>query len=171
MMSPASLAPLLRRLSAEAKRNAEARRAADAAGLSRLELRGLLLRFGADARQIDAAVAADDPLRLPEAAREHLRSRLAAEAARLARRARIRDPRYDINRHVAVSRLQRWLNGERPWSHDEEDVRSGRELNNRFRGKSPARRADAGDKMLPGNRDRAPRQRASPPTKVSWPFA
>ena len=171
MMPPADLNPLLHRLAAEARRHAESRRAADAAELSRLELHGLLLRFGAEARQIDAAVVADDPARLPEAVREQLRARLAAEAGQLLRRARSRDPRYDINRHVAVARLQRWLAGGRAWQEDGEDRRSGRELNARFRGKAPARRADSPGKSPSGNRDRPRRRRASPQTKVSWPFA
>ncbi|WAJ30192.1 hypothetical protein [Antarcticirhabdus aurantiaca] len=51
------------------------------------------------------------PAVLPEDARRRLAARAELEGQRLSRLGRSRDPRYDLNRHLAVARLRRWLGG------------------------------------------------------------
>jgi hypothetical protein len=48
---------------------------------------------------------------LPEETRRRLAARAETEGQRLSRLGRARDPRYDLNRHLAVARLRRWLGG------------------------------------------------------------
>lgn len=128
------LSPLTAALEQAARRHAEARRREAQRDLSRLELAMLLRRFGLQRESLSDAVAMDDAASLPEAESASLRVRLRGELGLLARLARRRDPRYDINRHMAVMRLAQWLEGSRPWhAREEMSPGSGRSRNQRFR--------------------------------------
>ena len=72
------------------------------------EFRFLLaqLRFGIADR--DAVAAASSAAVLPPALRDEIARRLRLEAARLKRFVRTGNPRYDINRHIAVRRALSW---------------------------------------------------------------
>ena len=114
-MPPADLSAVEASLRLAARRYNERRRAERERDLSALELEGLLRRFDcalppAVARAIDDPAAPFEPELLAG-----LKSRCAAELTRLARHARSADPRYDINRHMAMTRLARWLAGTAPW--------------------------------------------------------
>lgn len=127
------LSPLTAALERAARGHAEARRREAQRDLSRLELAMLLRRFGLEQRALSGVVAKDDAASLPEAESVSLRARVRAELALLARLARRRDARYDINRHMAVMRLAQWLGGGRPWHARETSPGSGRSRNQRFR--------------------------------------
>ncbi|MEX6507004.1 hypothetical protein [Jiella sp. M17.18] len=171
MLCPRDLDPIRETLAGEARRHAERRRAATAAALSRQELSALMLRLGAAGPDVDAAVEADDAARLSAERLQALRMRMDSETARLARQARSRDPRYDLNRHIAVSRLARWLTGGRRWSQEpaEAVVQPGRVLNDRFRrnGKTKA----GGVKEKPAERRGSARAEHAAETNVAWPLA
>lgn len=111
--------PMSRALAGAARRYVEGRRREDRKILARHQLAAVLCRLGAPATAIESAVAADDPHRLPPAVAASVRER--AEAARrlLRRHARSADPRYDLNRHIAIDRLLRWLDGRRLWQGEE----------------------------------------------------
>ena len=121
------------RLEAAARRHAEARRSSRARERERLELAALLARHGVPAASAREAVRQDDPRRLPPDLREQLARRLRAECSRQRRYARGRDPRYDINRHIAASRLTDWLEGASAWDAPAPPQGSGRSLNGAFR--------------------------------------
>ena len=127
------LSPLTAALEGAARNHAEARRREAERDLSRLELAMLLRRFGLEERARSDAVAKDDAANIPAAEAETLRAKVRAELGLLARLARRRDPRYDINRHIAVMRLARWLEGGRSWQTRETEPGSGRSKNQRFR--------------------------------------
>lgn len=127
------LSPLTAALEQAARRHAEARRQLAQRDLSRLELAMLLRRFGLQPESLSDAVATDDAARLPEAESASLRARVRGELGLLARLARRRDPRYDINRHMAIMRLAQWLEGGRAWHARETPPGSGRSRNQRSR--------------------------------------
>ncbi len=114
-MPPADLSTIEASLRLAARRYNEARRAELEREISRRELEGLLRRFdcalpaNAD-RAIDGTRAP-----FPTDVLDTLEKRCGDALSRLARHARSADPRYDINRHMAIKRLARWLAGTAPW--------------------------------------------------------
>ncbi|MCP3054868.1 hypothetical protein [Aurantimonas marianensis] len=132
--------PLTAALERAARRHAEARRREAQSDLSRIELAMLLRRFGLAREPVSDAVAAGDAAGLPEAESASLRARVRGELDLLARLARRRDPRYDINRHMAAMRLARWLEDGRPWHAPETPPGSGCSRNQRFR-RAPSRQS------------------------------
>lgn len=109
------LNPLLQLIETEARRLAQERREADRILSERLELGAALHRFGISGATASKATAQDDPAALTLAERTHLETRVERELGRLARFARSRDPRYDLNRHILLARLVRWLRGSQAW--------------------------------------------------------
>lgn len=142
MARPLDLSSLTSALEGAARRHAAARRQEAERELSRLELATLLRRFGLDREVLSDAVARDDAGHLPAAEATVLRARVRGELSLLARLARRRDLRYDINRHIAVVRLSRWLEAGRPWHAKETAPGPGRVGTRRSRpaGKPMARR-------------------------------
>ncbi len=135
------LSPLTAALEGAARSHAEARRREAQRDLSRLELAMLLRRFGLEQRALSDAVAKDDAAGISAIEAGTLRAKVRAELGLLTRLARRRDPRYDINRHIAVMRLARWLKGGRSWHLHETEPGSGRSKNRRFR-RTVARQSD-----------------------------
>ena len=113
-MPPADLSTIEAHLRLAARNYNDARRRELEREVSKRELEGLLHRFDCALpmntdRVIDGRAAFSQPV-LAE-----LRRRCTGDLARLARHARAADPRYDINRHMAIKRLARWLTGVGPW--------------------------------------------------------
>lgn len=109
------LAPLLEIMSARIRRQVEASRELDRIARERLELQAALRRYGAVGASIAEACRADDAARLDASVRATVSERVGREARRQTRLCRSRDPRYDINRHIVVTRLTRWLAGNARW--------------------------------------------------------
>ena len=120
-MPPADLSTIEASLRLAARRYNEARLRELEREVSMRELEGLLRRFDCDLpmdadRTIDSTVASF----APEVSAE-LKRRCADALKRLARHARSADPRYDINRHMAIKRLALWLAGTAPWYASQSD--------------------------------------------------
>ncbi|NDV87749.1 hypothetical protein GTW51_13665 [Aurantimonas aggregata] len=127
-------APLDAALAAAIRRHAERQRRSVANDLQRLEKAVLLRRLGLDDAAVRVAIAAESAAHLPTPLGVRLRERVTSELKRLTRQARGADPRYDINRHIAVRRLAHWLDGDHQKLNGETDERTaGRVLNARFR--------------------------------------
>ena len=105
------LDPMLEIFAAGVRRQIEARREGDRVEVERLELWAALHRFGAVGPSVAEAATADDPARLQTEERTRLAESVGREIRRQTRFSRTRDPRYDINRHIVVARLCRWLAG------------------------------------------------------------
>lgn len=120
-------------LAAAIRRHAERQRRTVADELHRLEKAVLLRRLGLDDEAVRLAVAAGSGAQLPASLGAMLGERLATELKRLSRQARGADPRYDINRHIAVRRLANWLEGDQERCDGDTGERTaGRVLNARF---------------------------------------
>ncbi|MBO0662402.1 hypothetical protein LQ948_10440 [Jiella sp. MQZ9-1] len=115
MSNQIDLPPLLAAFTAKIRREMEERRRADRILTERLELQAALRRFGAAGPSLVAAAKADDPSRLDPDERRHASHRVAGELRRQIRFRRSGDPRYDLNRHIVVARLSRWLAGDDRW--------------------------------------------------------
>lgn len=114
-MPPTDLSAIEARLRLAARRYNESRHVALERQMATRELEGLLSRFDC-ALPVDADRAIGDRLApFPEEVSDRLKRRCADALARLSRHARAADPRYDINRHMAIKRLARWLDGTAPW--------------------------------------------------------
>ncbi|MAU94411.1 MAG: hypothetical protein CMP81_00780 [Fulvimarina sp.] len=115
MQATDDLAPLIEILAARIRRQVEAKRASDRVAVRGLELHAALRRYGAHGPSVAEAVRLDDAARLDPAERDAVVQRVEREIGRQARFSRSRDPRYDINRHIVVTRLRRWLDGKAAW--------------------------------------------------------
>ena len=115
MTTADDLAPLLAIMSARIRRQVEARHEADRIVRERLELEAALRRYGAAGPTIAEACRADDAGRLDASIHATVSERVDREVRRQTRFRRSRDPRYDINRHIVVARLKRWLAGAGEW--------------------------------------------------------
>ncbi|NDW04396.1 hypothetical protein [Jiella pacifica] len=115
MTTTDDLAPLLEIMSARIRRQVEARRELDRITRERLELQAALRRYGAAGPSIAEACGEDDAGRLEVSVRATVSERVSRELHRQTRLSRSRDPRYDINRHIVVARLTRWLAGNGSW--------------------------------------------------------
>ncbi|MBO0905961.1 hypothetical protein [Jiella sonneratiae] len=142
-MAADDLSPMLAILAARIRRHREARQASDLKETQRLELSAALRRFGAAGAGIAAACRDDDPSRLDPAERAAVALRVSRELHRQARFSRGGDPRYDINRHIVVARLARWLTTGERWLKPPDD---------------PARRPSTAKPSRPGRQDRIRRQ-------------
>ncbi|MBP0615645.1 hypothetical protein [Jiella mangrovi] len=115
MTTADDLSPFLEIFAARIRRQVEARREQDRLAIQRLELQAALRRYGAEGPNLARACRMDDPSKLEAATRATIAEKVSREARRQARFCRIRDARYDINRHIVVARLMRWLAGDGPW--------------------------------------------------------
>lgn len=119
-------------LAAAIRRHAERQRRSVARDLHRLDKAVLLRRLGLGDEAVQVAVAAGSAAQLPAPLGAWLRERVAIELRHLTRQARGADPRYDINRHIAVKRLSRWLGGGEDDAGEADERTPGRVLNARF---------------------------------------
>ncbi|ORE98381.1 hypothetical protein [Aurantimonas sp. 22II-16-19i] len=115
MTATDDLAPLIEILAARIRRQVEEKRTSDRVAVRGLELHAALRRYGASGPSVAEAVRLDDAARLDPAERDGVVERVEREIGRQARFSRSRDPRYDINRHIVVTRLRRWLDGKAAW--------------------------------------------------------
>ena len=115
MQATDDLAPLIEILAAKIRRQVEEKRASDRVAVRGLELHAALRRYGASGPSVAEAVRLDDAARLDPAERGEVVERVEREIVRQARFSRSSDPRYDINRHIVVTRLRRWLDGKAAW--------------------------------------------------------
>lgn len=148
MTATDDLAPFLDILAARIRRQMEARREDDRVAIERLELQAALRRFGATGPSVVEAARSDDPARLAAAERQRLSDRIDWENRRQTRFSRTRDPRYDINRHIVVTRLKRWLGGKAAWVRPPAEVGAAG-MRDQRRGQRRARRPQTVERRRP----------------------
>ncbi|WP_102957747.1 hypothetical protein [Mangrovicella endophytica] len=132
MTEKSTASPLDATLKEAVGRYLAAHRASAAEAGGRAELAALLRRF------VSSTVGDSAALQSPTAFRQavpDIRDRLLREVRRLSRLGRAGHPAYDLNRHIALTRTLRWIDGEAAPRETKQRL-SGHALNQRFRSRS-----------------------------------